>query len=566
MTSSDNSLITTPVEKGDMNDKMKEPDMSKVESTRLGQQFDIAQQPGTKRNIKSRHAQMIAIGGSIGTSLFVGTGQALAIGGPGFLFLAYILMSILVYGMVTAVVEVGTYTPVAGSSMASFASRYASSSLGFALGWLYVYSFGVILAYEITASTIIIDYWPQNVHVAVWITIMLVAIIGLNLCPVGVYAETEFWFASVKIVMILGLLLLSLILMLGGGPNHERLGFYYWVDPGATKTYVVDGAGGRFTAFLYVWIFSGFSFYFSPELIVFTSGEMQNPRKNMPMASRRFFWRLIVFYILSTIAIGAICSSTADGLTTSAGNANGSPFVIAIRAAGIRILDSIINAGILSSALSSGNSYLFMSSRSLYSLTLAGHAPAIFGRCNRFGVPYYCVLLSSMFGLLAYLNCSSQAGVVFNWFVSLTNTAGYTSWIVCCIIFLRFRKACVVQDVKVPYRSSIQPYAAWGCLLFFTVILLLNGFTLFYPGQFTASGFLTTYIGIPLFLALWLGHKLTAGKNEPWLYQPEDVDLITDVREVEADAERWARLEDEAKEGRSGPGHKYWNVIRLIWE
>lgn len=103
---------------------------------------------------------------------------------------------------------------------------------------------------------------------------MIIVIVGLNLCPVGVFAETEFWFAGIKVVMILGMLLLSLIIMLGGAPNHDRLRFRYWKDGAAFNTYIIQGPGGRFTTFLYVWVFAGFSFYFGPELMVFTSGEM----------------------------------------------------------------------------------------------------------------------------------------------------------------------------------------------------------------------------------------------------------------------------------------------------
>lgn len=545
-------------------DKMHDPELNRIETCSDGQQLPPLEQAGTKRNIKSRHAQMIAIGGTIGTGLFVGSGQALAIGGPAFLFLAYCIISLLVYGVVTAVIEVCTFLPISGSSMAYFCARFVSPSLGFALGWLYFYSFGIIAAYEITAATIVIDYWPNNVPVAVWITIMLIIIVGLNLCPVGVFAETEFWFAGTKVVMIIGLLILSFILMLGGGPSHDRLGFRYWNDPGAVKTYILEGPGGRFTAFLYVWVFSGFSFYFGPELIVFTAGEMRNPRKNLPIAARRFFYRLIIFYILGSLAIGVVCNSNSEGLTSGQGDANASPWVIAIRNAGISVLPSIINVGILISAWSSGNSYLYMSSRALYSLAIAGNAPRVFKRCNKYGLPLPSVIASSCFCLLAYLSVGSSAGVAFNWFISLTNTAGFTSWAVCCIIGIRFRKACQVQGVAVPYRSRFQPYAAWVCLFFFIFLLLANGFTVFYPGRFTASGFLTTYLGIPIFLALWVGHKLTLGRKEAWLYMPDAVDLKSNLAEIEGDAEVWAVQEATRKEGqRRGKG--WWRTISAIW-
>ncbi|KAF2021563.1 AAT family amino acid transporter [Aaosphaeria arxii CBS 175.79] len=518
-------------------------DLSQLESHAIGE-IQLLEDAGTKRNIKSRHAQMIAIGGTIGTGLFVGAGQALAIGGPAFTFMAYCLTSLLVYGIISAIIEVATFLPLAGCSMAYYANRFVSPSIGFALGWLYFYSFGILVAYEITAAGIVISFWPNSVHIAVWITIMMVVIIALNFAPVGIYAETEFWFAGLKVIMIIGLLFLAFILALGGGPTHDRLGFRYWNDPGATKEYLVDGPGGRFTAFLYVWVFSGFSFYFGPELIVFTAGEMRNPRKNLPTAGRRFFARLVFFYILGALAIGVICNSNADGLTSGTGNANASPWVIAIRNARIEALPSIVNAGVLISAWSAGNAYLYMSSRALYSLAIAGNAPRVFTRCNRYGLPVYSVLAASCFAPLAYLNVASTAGTVFNWFISLTNTAGYTSWIICTIVFLRFRRACTAQGISVPYQSKAQPYGAWVCLVLFTFLLLMNGFTQFFPGQFTASGFLTTYLGIPLFLMLWLGHKLVAGKKDPWLLQPLDVDLTTGLREVEHDAATWTRVEE----------------------
>ena len=543
-----------------------DPHLVKTHTVGEGQVGDLSVQPGTKRNIKSRHAQMIAIGGSIGTGFFLGTGQALAIGGPGFLVIAYTLTSLLVYCIVTAVIEVSTYLPISGASISYYCTRFVSSSLGFALGWLYFYSFGIIVAYELTAASILIDFWPNNVNIAVWITIMIIVIVGLNLCPVGVCAECEFWFAGIKVVMILGMLLLSLIIMLGGAPTHDRFGFRYWRDGEAFKNYIVQGSGGRFTSFLYVWVFSGFSFYFGPELMVFTSGEMRNPRKNLPTASRRFFVRLVVFYVLGTLAIGVICPSNAKGLTTGAGNANASPWVIAIQNAGIHALPSIINAGILTSAWSAGNSYLYMSSRSLYSLAVAGNAPKVFTRCNRWGLPYYAVLASSLFTLLAYLDCGTQAGVVFNWFISLTNTAGYLSWIFFCILYLRFRKACDAQGVNPPFRSRLQPYASWVALVALTFLLLCNGFTVFYSGRFTVSGFFTAYVGILLFLVLYLGHKFfTEERTKPWMFKPEAVDMVSGVAEVEADAEMWTSLETSEKKGRLQT-NGIWKRFAMLWE
>lgn len=545
----------------EVEEKSPHDDLEQVPTYSLGTHTDAHHVSGMKRNIKSRHAQMIAIGGTIGTGLFVGSGVALARGGPAILFLSYCLMSLAVYGMVTSIIEVATYLPLPGASTAYFAGRYISPSMGFALGWLYFYSFAIIVAYEITAASIVIGYWPNNIHIAVWITIMLIVIVVLNFCPVGIYAETEFWFAFIKVIMICGLLILSLILFWGGGPSGDRLGFRYWEHPAAVKAYIVGGAGGRLTSFIWTWGFSGFSFYFSPELMVFTAGEMRNPRKNLPIAARRFFYRLVVFYVLSALAVGVICNSSSPGLLSGTGNAAASPWVIAIQNAGIDVLPSIINAGILTSAWSSGNSYLYMSSRALYSLAVQNSAPKIFLRCNKLGTPIYAVGASSILALLAYLNVSAGAGNVFGWLINLTNTAGYTSWIVCCIIYMRFKKAAKLQGVKTPYTSKVQPYANYICLVVFIFLLLMNGFTVFYPGNFTATGFLTAYLGIPIFLAIYFGHRVYR-RRDPWMISAEKIDLTTNVAEVEEQFEMWTIEDQEAGEKRRGWVNK---LLTVLW-
>ena len=182
-----------------------------------------ALQQSTKRGLKSRHAQMIALGGTIGTGLFVGSGATLARGGPAFILVCYIILTILILFIITAIVEVAAHLPVPGGTMSYFGFRYVSSSLGFAMGWLYWYSLGILVPYEITAAGLVIDYWGSPVNVGVWITIFIIAIVGLNCFPVSVYGETEFWFAGTKVLMMIGLLLLSFILFWGGGPHQDGI-------------------------------------------------------------------------------------------------------------------------------------------------------------------------------------------------------------------------------------------------------------------------------------------------------------------------------------------------------
>jgi yeast amino acid transporter len=408
--------------------------------------------------------------------------------------------------------------------------------MGFALGWLYFYSLGILVPYEITAAALVFQYWKIKVSVAVFITIMIIVIVGLNTLPVWFYGETEFWFASTKVIMMIGLLLLSFILFWGGGPNHDRLGFRYWKHPGAANTYLVGGDTGRFLALLSTLVLSAFPFTFAPELLVVTAGEMKSPRRNLPIAAKRYAYRLFFFYIGCVLAIGVICPSDAPALTKGGKGAGSSAFVVGIKNAGIPVLDHIINSLIIISAWSAGNSFLYLSSRSLYALALSGNAPRVFKSCSKTGVPYWCVAASSLFCLLSYLNVKTSSAIVFNWFVNLTNTSGFISWIMCSIIYLRFRKATTVQGITdLPYRSRLQPWGSWIAMVAFTFLCLINGFDVFFfkanNKPFNVSDFFTAYIGIPIFLAIYFGHRIHDRKS-PWALQPEEVDLKSGMAQV----------------------------------
>ena len=486
---------------------------------------------GTQRGLKSRHAQMIALGGTIGTGLFVGSGQALHMGGPVFLLASYVLISIIVFGVVTATTEMSSYLPVPGSSIAYYGTRFVSPSVGFALGYLYWYAFAITVPNDITAASIVVKYWNPPVPTAVWITLFAVITILLNCFPVKYYGESEFWFASIKVFGIVGLLIMALVLVCGGGPTHETLGFRYWSSP--INQYLVHGDSGYLVAFVATTTFSFFAFAFAPELIVVTGGEMERPRQNLPRAGRRYFYRLVLFYILGAFFVGLVVRSDNGQLLGGGVGAGASPWAIAAREAGIRGLDSVINAVILTSACSAGSSYLYLSSRTLYSLALTGLAPSVFTRCSKGGIPYVAVALCSSFSLLAYLNVSTSGATVFNWFVNLINTGAYISWAMICFIYLRFRKATDYHHTEdLPYRSMFQPIIAYVTGGMLILLMLLSGFTNFLKGHWNTTNFITSYIGIAIFLAFYFGHKLTVGRHDRWVYPPEEVDLTTGLAEV----------------------------------
>ncbi|ATY62292.1 Amino acid polyamine transporter I [Cordyceps militaris] len=512
----------------------------------------------TRRGLKSRHAQMIALGGSIGTGLFVGSGQGLKMGGPALLLACYAIITLLLYGVATGVGEMSAYLPVRGAGVAYYGQRFVSPSLGFTLGWLYWYIFSLGIAGEITITTIVLQYWPSPVPTAAWYTLIAVVIVACNLFPVAVYGEAEFCFASTKVVAILGLLLLTAVLFFGGGPA-EPLYFSNWTRPGPVNTYLLEGGAGYLCAFVGTLTFSVYAFIFAPEMLVATAGEMQSPRRNMPKATKRYFYRLVLFYLLGVFAIGILVRSDNAGLLSPGNTAAASPWALGIKAAGIPVLDSIINAVIVLSAWSTGNSFLYIASRALYSLALSGHAPRIFARCTKHGIPLYATALSACFAALAYMNLGSTGSVVFNWLVNIVNTGAFQSWICCCFIYVRFYKATELQNVTVvsgqlPYRSRFQPYAAWISGVVFFVLLLLNGFKVFVKGHWDTPTFITSYIGIVIFALLYFGHKSTIGRKDPWMVPLHEIDLYSGMEDVMA-----AELPPP-------PPIKWYQVWRILFE
>ncbi|KAF6221966.1 hypothetical protein HO133_001934 [Letharia lupina] len=512
----------------------------------------------THRGLKSRHIQLIALGGSIGTGLFVGTGTTLSLAGPAPLFMSFIVISAIVWIVVQSLAEMTTYLPVEGASVPFYVHRFFEPSLAFAAGWNYFYSYAMLVAAEISAASVVIDYWDNPVPVAAWITIILITVVLLNVFAVRIYGESEFWFASIKIIAILGLIILGIVLFFGGGPNHDRLGFRYWNNPGAFNSYPKPGLGntGKFLAFWTSLIRSGFAFILSPETITIAAGESEAPRRNIPKASKRFIYRLIVFYILGTLVVSVIIASNdADllqAVSSGTTNAGASPFVIGIKRAGIQGLDHVVNAVIITSAWSAANSFLYAGSRSLFSLAMTGQAPKVFTKCCN-GVPYVAVFATAALGSLAYLSISNGSATVFAWFLNLTTIGGYVAWVVMFMTYLRFRKALAYNGIlsSIPFKSPWQPYTSYFAMIMLILLCLTNGFQVFFPSNFSAASFLAAYITLPVFFALYLGHKLWA--RTPWIRSIETVDVWSGKEEA-----------DRQEEEDMGPSIPR-NLLERIW-
>ncbi|KAJ4297344.1 hypothetical protein N0V88_004262 [Collariella sp. IMI 366227] len=486
-----------------------------------------------QRGLQSRHIQFLALGGAIGTGLFVGSGGILALVGPLPLWLGYLSMMLVVWIVMNIIAEMTTYLPMKGITLPYFTDRYVDRSLAFASGWNYWYAYAILVAAEASAGAILLDYWETPVHSAVWITIILVVCLALNIIAVEVFGEAEFWFASIKLITIIGLVIVGIVIMAGGAPEGGATGFKYWNNPGAFKEYVGTGATGRFTAYWTSFVRAGFSFITSPELIGLAAGETVAPRRNIPKAARRFLARLALFYGISSLIIGAIVPSDDDRLLSPESNANASPWVIGIQRAGIGGLNHAINGAILTSAWSAGNAFLYSGSRVLYSMAATGQAPAFFAKTTRRGVPWAAVLATWTIGLLAYLNVSQNGARVFGWFMNISTISGFIAWIVVMITYLRFRAAMKYQGLMdtLPFRTVAQPYATWAVLVIVTLLTLTNGFQIFVPSRWNVQDFLAAYITIPIFLVLYLGHKLWF--RTPLCKKAHEIDVLTGKKEMD---------------------------------
>ena len=410
--------------------------------------------------------------------------------------------------------EMATWLPLPGA-IPQFCARYVDPAMGFAVGWNNWYSSSITLCAEISAASVVIQFWngAQDINVAAWISLIIVLVVCLNIFAVAIYGEAEFCFASIKIITIVGLLIFAFIIDLGGGPTRDRLGFRYWNDPGAMKAFKGDGAKGRFLGFFNTLVNAAFS-YGGVEMVAVAAGEAENPRYNIPKAVRRVFWRILFFYVLGALAIGVLLPYNEPTLlgAIDAGDSTGaaSPWVIAIYRATIPVLPSIVNAVILTSATSSANAFLYTGARYLYALAQNGQAPRIFLKCTKKGIPIYCIIMTALISLLTYLSCSAGSSTVFTWFQNLTTIANLFTWMSISVAYIQFRKALAAQqynrDTDLVFKSPFQPFTAYFALIFFAIITLFNGFYTF--GPFDYEGFITSYIGIPIYFLLYAFWKI----------------------------------------------------------
>ncbi|CAO3677004.1 unnamed protein product [Umbelopsis vinacea] len=421
-----------------------------VESTSVNEPYHL------KRSLKARHIQMIALGGTIGTGLFVASGKAIATGGPAGSLLAYMLVGVVVFCVMMSLGEMAAFIPIAGS-FTHFASRYVDDSTSFCLGWIYWANWAVGVAVELTGVAIIMEYWVQNINSVVWSIIALVIVACFNLFSVKGYGEVEYWFSFIKVITVVVFIIVGLGVDTGsiGGVYH---GSNNWHIPGAP---FVDGFLGFFNCL----IAAAFSFN-GVEIVGITAGESANPHKTVPSAVKQVFVRIVLFYVLTILVIGLNIPYTDPRLLSASGsNAAVSPFTLVFQMAGAAWAADLMNAILLVTMVSAANSGVYSSSRTLMALAQDGKAPRFFTFVNRFGIPIWAVLASCLIGCLAFLTSLFGSGVVFNWLTNLTSVAGLITWVIISITHVRFRQGLLSQGYNLknlPYVAPLSPTAIYS--------------------------------------------------------------------------------------------------------
>lgn len=470
-------------------------------------------QDGLKRGLKARHMQMIAIGGSIGTGLFVASGGTISEAGPGGALVAYALIGMMVLLLMQSLGEMSARLPVAGSFQ-TYATVFVNRHFGFAIGWNYWFNWAITVAAELVAAGIVMSYWLPDVPGWIWAAIFLVLLTGLNAMSAKAFGEGEYWLAAIKVITVIVFLVCGFAMIFGiiGGTSP---GFGNWTEGDAPFV-------GGWLSIVSVFMIAGFSFQ-GTELVGVAAGEAENPQRDVPKAIKTIFWRIMLFYIGAIFVIGMLIPYLDPSLLSSeASDIATSPFTLVFERAGIAFAAALMNAVILSAILSAGNSGLYASARMLYSMAKDGKAPKIFGRLNKRGVPVPAMLLTASVGLFGFLTAIIGQGEAYTWLLNVSGLSGFIAWVGIAVSHYQFRKAYVAsgQDLAdLPYKAPLFPL---GPILAFVILLVViagQNYQAVLDGNLLQMA--SSYVGLPIFLLLWLGHWLATRKQpaeaiDPW--------------------------------------------------
>ena len=477
-----------------------------------------------KRKLGARHLNMIAIGGSIGTGLFLASGATIANAGPGGALLAYCLIGVMIYFLMTSLGELATHNPTSGAFF-TYGTKYVEGGFGFALGWNYWYNWAITVAFELVAVQFIMKFWFPDLPGFYWSALFLAVVFGINALTVKGFGESEFFFSLVKVLaiivfIIIGIFMIAKIMMTPGVAT-----FANWTKGEAPFV-------GGLSALIGVAMIAGFSFQ-GTEMVGVAAGESKDPQKTIPIAIKQIFWRILLFYVVCIFIIGTLISYDDPLLLQAASSENIalSPFTLLYEKAASAFAASVMNAVILTAILSAGNSGMYSSTRMLFNMAQNGSAPKAFAKLDPRGVPMNALYATTAIAALCFLTTFIGEEQVFNWLLNMSGMCGFIVWLGIAVSHYRFRKGYVAQGHKVEdlaYRAKFFPFAPWFAFILCAIVVLGQNYQAVLDGEWLSV--LSTYIGIFLFLAIWLGYKWKY-KTKLVSYQEMDVSPMNPDRE-----------------------------------
>ena len=469
-----------------------------------------------KRKLSARHLNMIAIGGSIGTGLFLASGATIANAGPGGALLAYALIGVMIYFLMTSLGELATHNPTSGAFF-TYGTKYVSNGFGFALGWNYWYNWAITVAFELVAVQFIMKFWFPDIPGFYWSALFLAVVFGINALTVKGFGESEFFFSLIKVLAIIIFIIIGIVMITKIMLTPEAATFSNWTKGEAPFV-------GGFSALIGVAMIAGFSFQ-GTEMVGVAAGESKDPKKTIPIAIKQIFWRILLFYIVCIFIIGTLIAYDDPRLLQAASDENIalSPFTLLYEQAGFAFAASVMNAVILTAILSAGNSGMYSSTRMLFDMAKNRSAPKVFSKLDTRGVPMNALYATTAIAALCFLTTFIGEEQVFNWLLNMSGMCGFIVWLGIAISHYRFRKGYLAQGYKLEdlaYRAKFFPFAPWFAFILCAIVVLGQNYQAVLDGEWLAV--LSTYIGIFLFFAIWIGYKL---KRESKLVKYDEMDV-----------------------------------------
>ena len=497
-------------------DYNKHPESHSPTSLERNEDFNaIDPNSGVKRGLKTRHLSMMALAGIIGPGLLVGSGGALASGGPAALLIGFGVVGIIAFSIMQSLGELTTLYPT-GGAFTSLSDRFVDKAFGVSVGWNYWLIWGCVLANEYNVVSSILVFWSDKVPLWGYFLIFWFAFLGFQLLGVEAFGEAEFWLALMKLAGLVAYFIFAIVYASGGLVGQDEApGFRYWHNPGAFS----QGFRGVATVFVFC-----STFYAGVESVAVAATETKNPAVAVPLAIRQVFWRIIFIYMGSAFFFGLTCPSNADGLINGDSRALKSPMTIAIQNAGWEGGVHLINAFIFITVLSAANSSIYIGSRTILFMAQDGKAPRFLGKTNSRGVPVYAIIFTNLFGVLSMMNVSTGGGKAYGYIVNLSGVSTFLVWGAISFTHIRFRQAWKAQGrspEELPFKSLWYPWNAYFGLFANIFLALVQGWTTLSP--FDAGTFVDAYILLPLFWIIFFGYKFWF-KTKFWSVYEVDLD------------------------------------------